>query len=477
MLTSYPTCANLQQPAPIQGSLPGRIAEAAAYHDPADSGFFSVLYDDGTGAKRQESFRLRDLSEVLADLHSDRDSWLSQCEFSRPNRRTGNFQRSRLLFADLDTYKAPAMQGMGPEQQTEALLRFCEDAGLPPPSQVIFSGRGLQAKWLLDRPIPAAALPRWQACQARLVERLAPLGADPAAKDASRVLRVVGTVNSKSGQRVRVTHVERCPGSTAPVRYGFEQLCAILLPIPRRVIESAREARQAEREARRLARDAQKRQLSLLEGGKEQADGLIKKSVRSLAWARFLDLRALADLRAGAIEGHRMKLLHWQANFLALAGVVHPGNFWPEVVELARRLDPGWAWRKDELSTIYRKAKDYVDGKTVEFGGREYPPLYTPKNDTLIEIFGISEDEQRHLRTIISKDEVRRRDAQKKQEARRKAGSVSRAEYLTNRSAIAEARREQAEALAARGKSPAEIAKLMGVTIRAVRGWLRSGSI
>jgi hypothetical protein len=32
-----------------------------------------------------------------------------------------------------------------------------------------------------------------------LIDRLAGLGADPAAKDASRVLRLVNTVNTKSG--------------------------------------------------------------------------------------------------------------------------------------------------------------------------------------------------------------------------------------------------------------------------------------
>ncbi|QTZ89689.1 hypothetical protein GQ627_0ndm00273 (plasmid) [Klebsiella pneumoniae] len=40
-----------------------------------------------------------------------------------------------------------------------------------------------------------------------LVDRLLPLGADRQAKDASRVLRMVDTVNQKSGEICRVVHV------------------------------------------------------------------------------------------------------------------------------------------------------------------------------------------------------------------------------------------------------------------------------
>ncbi len=45
----------------------------------------------------------------------------------------------------------------------------------------------------LHSPIPRAALPRWRACQEILKDLLASLGADPKARDAARVLRVVGT--------------------------------------------------------------------------------------------------------------------------------------------------------------------------------------------------------------------------------------------------------------------------------------------
>ncbi|NYZ70404.1 replication protein, partial [Endozoicomonas sp. SM1973] len=122
----------------------------------------------------------------------------------------------------------PNLRDKSPEGLTWALIEFCQQEGLPPPSLVLFSGRGLYAKWILTTPVPRQALPRWNACQRELVNRLSEFGADTGAKDASRVLRIVNTVNSKSGERVRVVYVN---GSMEnPLRYNFEELCETLLP-------------------------------------------------------------------------------------------------------------------------------------------------------------------------------------------------------------------------------------------------------
>src|SRR5207302_206770 len=45
-------------------------------------------------------------------------------------------------------------------------------------------------------------LGKWQALEDLLVDLLAPFGADPQARDAARVLRVVGTVNHRNGELV-----------------------------------------------------------------------------------------------------------------------------------------------------------------------------------------------------------------------------------------------------------------------------------
>ena len=389
--------------------------EAGAYHDPSRFGFFSVLVKNPDGGTFQSSHRLVDMPTVLGLVDKTRDSWLTQAEFIRPNRRVVNLARVGLLFADLDTYNMPWAQGRTPEQLTNSVLYLCHDQGLPTPSLLVFSGRGIQAKWLLETPVPRQALPRWNACQRYLVERLADVGADPAAKDASRVLRIIQTVNSKSGEICRVVHVENGPDGQ-PVRYSFEYLAEILLPVARWQIEQERRQR------------SEKRQLKLLQGTKNSE--LRGFSGRKLAWDRLEDLRLLTKLRGGVQEGERMKHLFWRLNFLLLSGATHSGAMYHEAKALARELSPNWNdYRSKELMTLYAKAKQYEAGEKVEFGGRQYSPLYTPKNDTLISLFQITDEEQRKLRTVISTAMAAERHRERQKARRRAAGAIDRETY------------------------------------------------
>ena len=321
----------------------------------------------------------------------------------------------------------------------------CCQVAVPPPSILVFSGRGVQAKWLLDGTLPRQALPRWNACQRYLIDRLAGLGADPAAKDASRVLRLVNTVNSKSGEVCRVIHVEQGPDGE-PIRYNFEYLAEALLPVARWDIEADRKAR------------ADRRQFKLLPGG--QTGNLRTLNGRQLAWDRLEDLRTLAALRGGVAEGERMQHLFWRLNFLLLSGATHTGQMYHEAAALARELDPRWNYRSAELMTLYAKAKAHEAGEKVEFGGKQFAPLYTPKNDTLISLFHITDDEQRKLRTLISRDMAAERHREREKARRRAAGAVDRASYLE----AASAKQAQALALKAQGLSVRAIAAQMGIS-------------
>lgn len=317
-----------------QLSLFDREMEARAYHDPARFGFFSILVED-SGEKRQSSHRLVELPMVLDLLDKRRDTWLTQAEFIRPNRRVVYLARIGLLFTDLDTYRTSWATDRTPEQLAQTVLYHCAQEGIPTPSILIFSGRGIQAKWLLDGTIPRRALPRWNACQKYLVDRLRPLGADVAAKDASRVLRLIETVNSKSGEVCRVVHVESGDDGQ-PIRYGFEYMAEALLPVARWTIEQQRKERN------------ERKQVKLFSGGK--TDNLRGFSGRRLAWDRLEDLRKLAEMRGGVKEGERMQHLFWRLNFLLLSGATHSRQMYYEAKALASELAPMWAYRDKECS-------------------------------------------------------------------------------------------------------------------------------
>lgn len=390
-----------------QITLFGAQDEAETYHAAGNRGYFSLLTQWPTG-KRQSSFPLSEMATVLDMVDPTRDTWLTQAEFMRPNRRVVNLLRIGLLFVDIDTYNMPWAQGRTPEQLAETINWFCQQEGIPSPSFMVYSGRGIQAKWLLDSALPRAALPRWNSCQKHLVNKLASMGADPAAKDASRVLRLVNTVNTKSGNVCRVVSVFEVNGE--PIRYNFEYMAEMLLPVARWDIEKQRESKA--------------NQLAVIQGGRK---GNLKGfSGRQLAWDRLEDLRKLSELRGGVEEGERMLFLFWRINFLLLSGATNTSLMYHEAAALANEISPQWTYRSQELMTLYSKAKQYEAGEKVQLNGKQYSPLYTPKNDTLINLFQITDSEQQQLRTIISKsvavDRRRLRQNKHAEEQRRAAG-------------------------------------------------------
>lgn len=450
--------------APQQLSL---ITEPSYYHDVSEASYLALLARQEGGGMRQKSFRATQLDKVLQAAPRDRDCFLSQAQFMRPNRRAVNLYSLPLLFCDLDPLQK---RHIPPEEWRRVVLMVCKDEGIPAPSLIVYSGRGVHLKWLLDKPLPRAALPRWNLAQQLLGDRFAHVGADPQARDASRVLRLEHTVNTKTGQRCEVIWVSN-GGDNLPIRYSFDVLFDEVAPMARGQLEELRESRSAEK-AIKPPRWSDGPSLKLLKGGRH---GLKRINYQELAWHRLEDLRALAAMRAAQqdgpepLKGQRMLFLFWSLNFMGLSHAVTPASFWKESQSLAASLSPGWSFDKSELSTVYEKTKAYFEGEVVDFDGRKLPPLYTPRNATLIERFGITDDEQRKLRTIISKEEAKRRDAERKRLARRAAGAQERAAY----EATAQHRREVARSLRAEGMKQREIAARLGVSESAVRHYLK----
>ncbi|PLJ29905.1 replication protein, partial [Klebsiella quasipneumoniae] len=66
--------------------------EARSYHDAARWGYFSLLTGQGS-QRKQDSYKLAVMPTVLAMVDPTRDTWLSQAEFTVPNRRVVNLLR------------------------------------------------------------------------------------------------------------------------------------------------------------------------------------------------------------------------------------------------------------------------------------------------------------------------------------------------------------------------------------------------
>ena len=434
---------------PYQIPLFSPADEAGFYHRSDSGGYFSLLTSFEGGRKVQHSYPTLQMPVVLGMIDANRDTWISQAEFWSSLRRVVNVKSIGLAFLDIDFYREDVEWGRGrtPERAAKDFAGLCDDFGIPRPSLIIYSGRGLQVKWFFETALPRMALPRWNIVEKVLVERFALCGADPQARDSARVLRLVQTVNTKSKQVCRPIWVNTDENGQ-PVRYDFEYFAECVLPIPRSM------ARQHVEKARQAAKTPRN----------DISRGL---NIETLNWNRVEDLRTIVRLRSGMPEGMRMQMLFYTVNFLALSHQITPATFYFEAAAIASEIDPTWTMRSAELKTVYAKMKDYLAGKTVEFNGRTYPALYTPTNDTLINVFGITNEEQKELKTIIDGTEHRRRQMA----AIRQSGVMSRFDYEDR----AEQRRVQARLLNAKGYSSRQIAAELGISRTTVSKYLKHG--
>lgn len=443
--------------AAAQLALPFEQPEHFLYHNPSRSGFVSLLGRTPEGKMAQNTFHLKDMPIELAAHAGQADRWISQGEFFRANRRVVNLSRMPVAYVDLDTYKNPRLAGLAPEVVVDLLLRACNDDHMPEPSIVVDSGRGLQAKWLLAEPVPHAALPRWTAVQRQLNAALKDFGPDPFAMDAARVLRLEGSVNSKSGRVVRVLHYCDRPAlggellASGVVGYDFGELADTVLPLSRQELAE-----------RRAARAAVRANLVAIQGGLAQearAGGARPLVPSELAWARVSDLRTLARIRGfegGLPSGQRNDFVFLGAVFLAHARLVC--DLEAEIETLAAEFAPTWSPAEVAscVSSAVSRAKAAARGEKVEFRGQMRDPRYLYTNDKLVEMLEITSNEGHQLKTILPAVESRRRDAVR-HEKKRRADNVPR---RTDLNAETEAKRLLVRGLFEQGKSKSEIARV-----------------
>lgn len=447
------------------------FAESTACHSVDKFGFFTIASKtEGPRPWTERSYRLDHLPKILRSVGPRPDTYISQSEFSTPNRRIANLARVGLLWVDLDTYNIPGLAGVRVENIAQQLLEACDDRQLPPPSVIIDSGMGLYAKWFLTHPIPARALSRWQLVQNTLCARLLDFGADVNARDASRVLRIVDSVHSASGRRVAVIWENTTPTHggellNGVVGYSFDMLANDLLPLTREQLAELRAKRDIENEAKIARRTATGHNLTLVKNTK----GLRPFIPSQLAWDRYTDIAKLAEIRrwdAGAPVGQRDMPIFLSAALMAQAVVVPHLSL--EVLAIAKKFAPSWSYAEIQscVSSVVARAIAASKGEKLEYKGRQVDPRYIFKNDTLLTLLEITPEEELQMTTIISKSEARRRDAARSQRARERAGAVSRLEY----EAEGIARRQKAKALRETGSSWAEVGiALGGISANAAR--------
>jgi hypothetical protein len=465
------------------------LVEPLTYHDPSRWGYVAVCTQKGTAPWSQKSIPMAKLPWYLEQLDLGQNVWIAQQEFNKSNRRVINLERLGLMYVDLDMHKMPGYRGFTPDQQVGALLLACEDESIPAPSLAVHSGGGLQVKWLLTKPVPSQALPRWRAIQSVLLHRLRPLGADPNALDASRVLRLVGSVNTaRRNAPVHLVYVNECPAmggerrADGLVSYDFELLARELLHVDRHELEQRRDVLARDIVLRDCMRAANESMwtpsapaVAIPRAGSrtDTYPNLRRLPSTQLGWDRLTDLRHIVVLRGmegGVPSGQRDTFMFLGACFLAQSNAAW--RLQDEVQELAREFVPNWSEQDIARCIVSVKARteSALKGETLEFNGQPVDPRYRFKNQTLIDLLNITPAEERELRTIISDAEKRRRDAARADARRRAACVPTMADVELARAML----RASAQDLRRQGKSYPEISRALGISLGSAHNYCKA---
>lgn len=335
------------------------------------------------------------MAQLLAGQAGQRDRFISVNEFQ--DWRLVRLLRSlRAVYVDLDNC-----------QSIEAALARCDDAVLPAPSYAVESGRGVHLYWLLEA-VPAKALPVWQAIQSRLV---AALDADPACADCTRVLRLVGTKNSKNDADV-VGYV--ITGQRWTLHQLADEVLGFRPPKPVAKVTSLDRARSS-----RAVRAA--------------------TGTFQLWHGRYADLCRVADHWAfmrGIPEGHRDTLLFLLG--VSLSWFTRSDSLGAEISRVARMYVPSLTEAEvlEYTRPIVRRAVMAANGVPVEYRGDLVDPRYRFRSDTMRDWLGdlLTPEIEGQLRVLVPRSVLRQRKLEEDQERisakRRAAGVVERSEYL-----------------------------------------------
>ncbi|WP_264212421.1 hypothetical protein [Leisingera thetidis] len=364
----------------------------------------TLMSKDGSDQVHSKTYDLATAS-ALVDNFLDGDGYISLHRFHGA-RRVGRLAALNGLFLDLDADRLPvgATRAAGP-WSLDVLMRLVS-MNLPEPTVLMSTGRGLAAIWLLD-PLPPQALPRWQPAQNALIDLFRCLGADPSCRDAARVTRLPGSLNSKS--RTIATII----GGTLE-RFGFDKLADEIYIAAGRPTREELHLHQ-ERKKGRVERKAH--------------SGGLTVSGRFQAIARDLE-RLLLSWGGQVPVGFRNTWLHLYATCLSHTS---DERKIPGLVEtMAAQATPGLTLSEVAgIAKIAARHASLPSGCTPLTDGR-----YHYSGATVAELLDVTAAGARALglEQVMPKEERAKRKAERERLRRRTAGVMSRQEWLQKNS-------------------------------------------
>lgn len=395
-----------------------------------EGGYVSVATKDQHWKERNVP-----ISKWTSKVDLNTNCYVSINTFYKPERRIRSVRHLNAFFVDIDYYNV----GISKEDVFHAIEFFINTDRIVEPTFVIDSGRGLYVIWKIeDVPgIYKQTKSLYQHIQQYIYELFKDVGADPSAKDIARVLRVPNSLHTQANKRVKVNHF------TPEAIYTMSMFQQYVDPF-----EIYRNKDYKKIKNKTISNSERKRNIKYL------------FNIYTLYKARASDIETLCELRNYDLKGMRNNILFVYHYFMMH---IHRN----EQVALYKTLNLNDKFidplpEKSVKSYVQSSVRAYYEHLEDKTKGYNY------KNETLIDLYNITLEEQRQLKTIISRREKYDRNNKQKRIKRRNEDG------LTKKQQELKERREKVKELHDQGLTPTEIANKLGVTRQTIYNDLNS---
>lgn len=414
---------------------------------------------------------LRDVKD-LACLRGEKDIYISQNIFSKHGSYTkDNVAHLNAMYVDIDYYNTK-FGNLEPEVMAAKLklLKFSGDTSIPEPSLYISSGRGLYLIWLLDRQYNKDTYSNeryWNNLEALLVNQFKDCGSDMAVKDTTRILRLLGSINSKTGKVVRVIAGDL----DNPKRYKMDYLYNAVKNYEEQVVVEQAELKSN----KRPKKDASKSAPNPSKTRKREGLGTSVSKMRSVFLNRVYDLEQVVEYRRinGCIgigeTGWRDKLLFLHCLYNCYAGntVDYAIN---KALELNKKLSiPLKEHKLTSKKNTLEKARNAYFGSIKNRGFRvQDDGVYRYTTSKIIEMIGLTDEEQDNIELITLVNQEIKRSRKKLKDAERYQNQLKARGEKPKKDKIVEMCKK-IKVLLESGMTQKEIAEKLGVSLRTVQ--------
>lgn len=322
-----------------------------------------------------------------------KDVYISINAFYKPVRQNKCVRKLNAFWVDLDYYNKEKYKDKTAEEMIEILRQDGMFKDLEP-SFFVDSGNGMYIFWLI-KDIPKSWSKTWSQIENTLVEKFENYGADANSKDIARFLRLVGTINSKTGRKARLIK------NGQVYRYGVLEVKAIVLKLR----DSCNNSNNSNSE----------------NNNKNYNKNIKLRTIKNLNFNRMLDLTKLVELREGDVFGYRNIIVYMYALFYMYCynndielknNVVELNNRFKDTLEdvelkniMTSAIDDYKHFLEIEKKYHQIKIKVEDDEEKISFTDflrKNGCIIYT--NISIIRALRITTEEMKHMETTITKE-------------------------------------------------------------------------